>query len=268
MAGMTRTSKVRGRLHLEKDGAPFLSGGRLDLLEAIAAHGSITQAAAVVGISYKSAWEAVDTMNNQADQPLVVRSPGGRQGGGTRLTDYGRHVIKLVRTIESEYQEALATLLAERSGDFGEYQRLRRRFSLQTSARNQWAGVVSAIHADRVHAEVHVAVDPTTTIVSVISTQSVRRLGLHPGMEVYALMKAAGIVVERAAAKAVSGPNRFVGTLAKVFRDNDEVELSIDLAGGRSVAAFCSNDGKVAALDPGGKVLVSFDPRSVLLVVV
>lgn len=268
MATMKKASKVRGRLHLEKDGAPFLSGGRLDLLQAIAEHGSITQAARAVGISYKSAWDAIDTMNNQADEPLVVRSPGGRQGGGTQLTEYGRHVMGLVRTIESEYQEALTALLADRSKDFGEYQRLQRRFALQTSARNQWVGVVSAIHADRVHAEVHVAVDQATTIVSVISTQSVRRLGLHPGMEIYVLMKAAGVVVQSAPAKAVAGPNRFVGTIARAFRDNDQVELSIDLPGGRTVAAFCPNDGPVAALANGARVLVSFDPRSVVLVLV
>ena len=57
---------------------------RVGLLAALAQCGSITAAAKQVGLSYKAAWEAIDTMNNLAGEPLVQRSTGGKGGGGGR----------------------------------------------------------------------------------------------------------------------------------------------------------------------------------------
>ena len=53
---------------------PALLEKRVKLLEAISATGSISSAAKMVGLSYKAAWEAVDTMNNLSQKPLVVRN--------------------------------------------------------------------------------------------------------------------------------------------------------------------------------------------------
>ena len=39
-------------------------------------------------MSYKAAWDAIDTMNNLAGEPLVERMTGGK-GGGTQLTRRG-----------------------------------------------------------------------------------------------------------------------------------------------------------------------------------
>mgnify|MGYP003345744100 CR=1 FL=1 len=104
--------EVKGALWLSVDGQPLGERGRLGLLRAIAEQGSITQGAKAYGLSYKAAWDAVDAMNNQADEALVARVTGGRHGGGTRLTDYGKRVLTLVRAIEGEYQRMLG-LLAE-----------------------------------------------------------------------------------------------------------------------------------------------------------
>ena len=77
-------------------GAQTLGGAsRIGLLAAIGETGSITSAAKAVGMSYKGAWDAVDTMNNLAGEPLVVRSTGGKGGGGTTLTP---RALKLIDT--------------------------------------------------------------------------------------------------------------------------------------------------------------------------
>ena len=60
--------------------------GRMALLALVGTHGSITHAAKAMGMSYKAAWDAIDTMNNLAGEPLVERLTGGKGGGGTRLT--------------------------------------------------------------------------------------------------------------------------------------------------------------------------------------
>ena len=62
------------------------SDRRIDVLRRIQASGSISEAARQVGISYKAAWQALDTLSNLAGVELVQRSVGGRGGGGAVLT--------------------------------------------------------------------------------------------------------------------------------------------------------------------------------------
>ena len=105
---MTHPAQIlRTKLEVETEFGAFLGDTRIRLLEAIAIHGSISQAAKKVPLSYKAAWDAIDNMNNLAEQPLVLRSAGGRQGGGTQLTAYGKKVVALYRALEAEYQAAL-----------------------------------------------------------------------------------------------------------------------------------------------------------------
>ena len=66
--------RLRGTLGVDTEFGSFLGDTRIRLLEAIDKHGSITQAAKAVPLSYKAAWDAIDAMNNLADQPLVLRS--------------------------------------------------------------------------------------------------------------------------------------------------------------------------------------------------
>ncbi|MCW8182080.1 winged helix-turn-helix domain-containing protein, partial [Verminephrobacter eiseniae] len=47
---------------------------RIDILRHIGVCGSISQAARAVGVSYKAAWQALDTLTNLAGAPLVARA--------------------------------------------------------------------------------------------------------------------------------------------------------------------------------------------------
>src|SRR6478609_10660882 len=86
-------------------GANTLGGAsRIALLAAIGETGSITSAAKAVGMSYKGAWDAIDTMNNLAGEPLVVRLTGGKGGGGTRLTTRGAQLVRNFRLIEQVHR--------------------------------------------------------------------------------------------------------------------------------------------------------------------
>jgi len=80
-----------------------VGGNRIDLLEAIDRCGSISGAAREVGISYKTAWDAVDAMNNAAEKPLVRRAVGGVGGGGTILTEEGKDTVRLYRVLQGEH---------------------------------------------------------------------------------------------------------------------------------------------------------------------
>jgi molybdate transport system regulatory protein len=84
---------VRGTLWIECDNERFFGPGRVELLERIDQTGSIRQAAADMGMSYKKAWEMIAAVNKQAVRPLVVPKVGGEKGGGSVITNDARELI-------------------------------------------------------------------------------------------------------------------------------------------------------------------------------
>jgi molybdate transport system regulatory protein len=87
--------------------------GKIALLEAIRAEGSITGAARYLGMSYRRAWLLVQDINNALQQPAVTTQQGGRHGSGATVTSVGEKVIELYHSIEglthtSAHQECQA----------------------------------------------------------------------------------------------------------------------------------------------------------------
>ncbi len=66
---------------------------------------------------------------------------------------------------------------------------------LRFSARNQFTGTVRAVVKGAINSEVTVDIDPTMTLVSVITNESVTGLKLKQGDTVTALVKASSIVI-------------------------------------------------------------------------
>lgn len=83
----------KGRIWIEVEGATFLGYGRVTLLERIREYGSISQAARSMEMSYRHAWDLVDSMNRQSPKPLVETTTGGRGGGGAKVTETGEQAI-------------------------------------------------------------------------------------------------------------------------------------------------------------------------------
>ena len=81
--------------------------GKADLLEAIAATGSISESARRMAMSYRRAWLLVDTMNRCFREPLVASATGGSGGGGASLTPFGRRVLARFRAMEAHVDRAL-----------------------------------------------------------------------------------------------------------------------------------------------------------------
>lgn len=99
------TCRPRIRIKAGQDIA--LGPGKVDLLEAIATAGSISAAARELGLSYRRAWDLVDTMNHCFKHPLVIRVKGGKGGGGAQLTNEGRDILKLYRSMETKALKAI-----------------------------------------------------------------------------------------------------------------------------------------------------------------
>ena len=85
--------KIDGRFWLTNNGEYFAGRGRIELLKHIKETGSIARAAKVMKMSYKAAWDSVDAMNKMTGQTLVIRTSGGRDGGGSKITDAGLEFI-------------------------------------------------------------------------------------------------------------------------------------------------------------------------------
>jgi molybdate transport system regulatory protein len=101
--------RCHGRIWIEKDGRTFLGYGRVVLLENIRDLGSISKAARAMKMSYKHAWDLINSINRHAVTPLVTTSKGGKGGGGARLTEAGE---KAVADFKNLY-ERLSTFMKE-----------------------------------------------------------------------------------------------------------------------------------------------------------
>ncbi len=87
--------------------------GKADLLEAIAATGSIAAAGRQLGMSYRKAWLMVDEMNRCFANPVVEAVKGGAKGGGARVTETGRKALGQYRNIQALAKAAIEKELSQ-----------------------------------------------------------------------------------------------------------------------------------------------------------
>jgi molybdate transport system regulatory protein len=233
---------VRGGLSLEQRGHSFLSSNRLALLEAIATHGSISRAAKAIGMSYKGAWDAVDAMNNLAEEPLVIRATGGKHGGGSQLTDFGRRTVELYRQLSTGHDRVLTRMQAE-IGDPQRLSELLQVLTLKTSARNQLRGVVKSVRKGAVNAEVLLALGDGLEIVANITNEAVRELGLKRGRAALALIKASFVLLSPDSSIRISARNRLPGIIERITPGAVNSEVTLRLAGGRTMVAIVTAEG-------------------------
>ena len=85
--------KIKSRIWIESDEGILLGNGRIKLLKEIENTGSLSQAAKNLKMSYKKAWNLMDSVNKNAAQAVVQKSIGGKEGGGTTITEYGKSLI-------------------------------------------------------------------------------------------------------------------------------------------------------------------------------
>jgi molybdate transport system regulatory protein len=262
--------KLRGKLEVSTEFGVFLGDTRIRLLEAIATQGSISQAAKMVPLSYKAAWDAVDAMNNLAEEPLVIRTTGGRHGGGTQLTEYGLRVVAMYRALEAEYQAALerltASMNAGTAGDMKQFRQLLRRMSVKTSARNQFAGTIVGLREGVVDFEVRLKLDAENEIVAVITRESAENLELRIGSEVFAIVKSSSVLLLTAPAVRTSARNHLWGEITNIHNGPVNSEVTLTLESGKSVCAVVTHDSVASlGLTIGGRACAVFKASSVIL---
>lgn len=243
-------NKVEAMLALRREGRPLVGRDRIDLLEAVATHGSITKAAKAVGLSYKAAWDALNAVNNLLPRPAIVGQTGGRQGGGAMVTEEGQALIAGFRLLE----ERLGRVAAALAGDDGSGDPLSLLWSLgmKTSVRNAFRCTVSEIKPGAVNAEVVMRLSATCVMAAVITMESLRDLDIAVGNQVMALVKSSFVMLAAGDETVrISARNRIAGTVVR--RDDGAVssEFTLDIGDGKSLTAVVTRD---AAEDMGLKV--------------
>ena len=107
-----KSTDFRIRLHIHVTESHSLGPGKAALLEAIQATGSISAAARSLGMAYRHAWELVDDLNACFAPGVVAAAPGGKEGGGARLTPFGQELVQRFRAMEATASAAIAPELA------------------------------------------------------------------------------------------------------------------------------------------------------------
>lgn len=264
------TLTVEGTLSLRQAGIRLGGADRVALLEAIAETGSMTRAAQRTGISYKTAWDRVNDMNNVSREPLVVRSVGGTGGGGTTLTPYAQGLIAAFRELEREHDNVVGRLARNLAAP-RDVMRTLSTLGLRTSARNQLVGSVVAVQRGAVNAAVQLQLPGgTDSIHATLTLASLKDLAIRRGSEVVALIKAPSVMLVLAGdAPRLSVRNLLAGRVSAIRVGAVNTEVQVLLAGGQTMVAMPSRDAvQRLGLAEADAVSVVFQESSVILGVV
>jgi molybdate transport system regulatory protein len=109
--------KPQAHIRIDFSGTCSLGPGKIGLLEGIERSGSLSAAARALGMSYRRGWLLLHSTNEGFSQPVAELSVGGKDGGGARLTDFGRRLVADYRSFEAAVDAlALATFADVRAG--------------------------------------------------------------------------------------------------------------------------------------------------------
>ena len=110
---MAKRSSIDVRLRIDFAPTGSVGPGKIALLEAIEASGSLSRAARELGMSYRRAWGLLDDLNRALREPVASASVGGTGGGGAKLTKFGRALIAAYREVERIAANAAKARFAE-----------------------------------------------------------------------------------------------------------------------------------------------------------
>lgn len=112
---------------------------------------------------------------------------------------------------------------------------------MKTSARNQFPGIVKSVQKGAVNAEVILDAGGFD-IAAIITNGSVDSLGLKPGAQAIALIKAPWVILTTDENLKTSARNNLCGTVARCQEGAVNSEVVVDLPGGKSIVAIVTNE--------------------------
>jgi molybdate transport system regulatory protein len=230
-------SDVSGPLWLLYGGRHLLEKNGIELLRQIDQCGSITAAAKASQISYKTAWDLIDKLNNVSVKPLVVTRTGGENGGGSGLSEYGKKILAAYDHHRKQF-DLFAQTVKSKKTDYDLFKIFAMSLVMKTSARNQFTGTVEKVVHGPVSAEVILRIGDNDVITSVITNVSAKELNIKKGGTVTALIKASFVILMTGDnGTKTSAMNKLYGKVSSVVKGAVNNEVSIKLSGGKVLVA-------------------------------
>lgn len=231
---------------------------RIDILRRLGECGSISEAARQAGVSYKAAWQALETLSNLAGTPLLAKAVGGSGGGGARLTAAGEEVLRAAGRLAAA---RAAALHPGSPAPNAQVQPARAALALRTSLRNQLPCTVQALRQTGGQVRVALALPGGQVLQARITRESAQLLQLAAGLPVLALCKATAVTVA-ATLPVAEGRNLLAGTVLRASRAAGGGEVALQLPGLLSLVGFAgpgsglrAGHGAVAAVDEAAVVI-------------
>lgn len=236
---------IKSRLWIDKDGKNFLGHGKVELLEKIKEHGSINAAAKSMKMSYKAAWDTIDSINNLANSPIVVKI-----GNGSKISEEGERLIRKFREIEAKQDEFLSQFDDDLS------QNKINLFAL--SAKNQFNCIVRGIRSDDVSVDLELCINKNITIFSNITKDSFDRLKISVGSAVIAVIKANLIKLSKQKPKS---KNIIKCEISQIKKGENSVQISLN----SSELNLTATTKDFSDFEIGQKIYAYFKAESVII---
>ncbi len=140
-------------------------------------------------------------------------------------------------------------------------------FSLKTSARNCFYGKIQTLHQGDIQTRVEMETIGGQTLSTVITNDSVQRLGLKPGRLITAEVKAPWVMLHKSGhMQECSADNRFEGVVEKITRGEITTEYLVRISDGTEICAVVTTESsRRLALKRGDTAWVLFSSYSVVL---
>jgi len=234
---------------------------RLSILRGVAETGSISEAARQAKVSYKSAWQAIETLTQLAGAVLVEKMVGGMGGGGARLTTAGEGLLQSAQQWQQLQRHWFTNQQMPPMG-----------MAMQTSMRNQWPVTVKACSLTEGRVRVALYFADEQILWAQITPESQQQLAIEPGAHVIAMCKANAVGVRRIKTVVASGEplstaaNQFEGRLsgldAKASVSTGDA-LTVTLASGISLIGYWRDVYSVV----DGPVAIEIDESAVVIAI-
>lgn len=107
---------IRSKFWIELNDEVIFGLGRIKIFEAIEKTGSLSQAAALLGMSYRAAWGKVKATEERLQLTLVESVQGNRRKG-TTLTPAGKELLKQYSAFQAEAYKLIDDLFEDHFGE-------------------------------------------------------------------------------------------------------------------------------------------------------
>lgn len=155
------------------------------LLWRISETSSLTEAAELLGISYRNAWGRIRRIESTSGKQVLETRVGGAAGGSSRLTSEGMSLLREFRSTSSYLFNALDD--KESAGNV----------FYKLSVRNRVGAKILKIERGDITCLIKMATSAPVILTSIISNEAVQDLKLQEGDDVVAIVKSTEVMVAK-----------------------------------------------------------------------